>query len=191
MTFIVSLTKVFVFLSRYAMFNILLSIVFFAWLFRRRVSLLEAHMCCRLVSPAGTSVITEYVAVLGECYPAGRDSSLNFLVLVFACGAVSLSQVDVAFNVVWLSGVDIYWYVLFNHHLYYRHVHLLALNFTFVCLHLQHLLYFMRSASAYVCVVGRAKITLSILKPLVLHVSLRNMLSICASSWLIVVTRYA
>ena len=45
------------------------------------------------------------------------DSSLNLLVLVFVSGAVSLSQVDVAFNVLDLSVVDIYWCVVFHHHL--------------------------------------------------------------------------
>ena len=46
--------------------------------------------------------------VLGECCPFGHDPSLNLLVLVFVSGAVSLSQVDVAFNVLGLSVVDIY-----------------------------------------------------------------------------------
>ena len=38
---------------------------------------------------------------------SGRNSSLNLLVLVFVSGAVSLSHVDVAFNVLDLSVVDI------------------------------------------------------------------------------------
>ena len=50
----------------------------------------------------------EDVAVLGECCPSGRDTSLNVHVLVFAFGAVSLSQVDVAFIIFDLSVVDIY-----------------------------------------------------------------------------------
>ena len=41
----------------------------------------------------------EEVAVLGECCQPCHDSSLNLLVLVFICGAVSLFQVDVAFNI--------------------------------------------------------------------------------------------
>ena len=48
---------------------------------------------------ACSSVTLEYVAVLDDCCPPGRDSSLNFLVLVFVSGAVSLSQVNVAVNV--------------------------------------------------------------------------------------------
>ena len=38
---------------------------------------------------------------------AGVHSSLNLLVLVFVSGVVSLSQVDVAWNVLYLSGVDV------------------------------------------------------------------------------------
>ena len=37
--------------------------------------------------------------MLGECCPSGRDSSLNLLALLFVSGAVSMSQVDVVFNV--------------------------------------------------------------------------------------------
>ena len=44
---------------------------------------------------------------LAECGPSGRDSSLNLLVMDFVSGAVSLSQVDVAFNVLNLSVVNI------------------------------------------------------------------------------------
>ena len=55
---------------------------------------------------ACSSVTLEDVAVLGECCPSGRGCSLNLLVLVFASGAVSLSQVDVAFSVLDLSVVD-------------------------------------------------------------------------------------
>ena len=43
-----------------------------------------------------------------KCCPFGRDSSLNLLVLVLVSGAVSLSQVDVVFNVLDLSVIDIY-----------------------------------------------------------------------------------
>ena len=67
------------------------------------------------------SVTIEDVAVLGECCPSGRDSSLNLLVLVFVSGAVSLSQEDVAFNVLGLCVVDkLYWCVVFHHHLCLR-----------------------------------------------------------------------
>ena len=64
-----------------------------------------------------SSVTLEDVMVLGECCPSARDSSLNFRILVLVSGAVSLSQVDVVFNVVNLSVVDIYWCVVFHHHL--------------------------------------------------------------------------
>ena len=69
---------------------------------------------------AGSTVTLEYVAVLGECCPPGRDSSFNLIALNFVSGAVSLSQVDVAFNVLDLSVVDIYWYVGYHHHLCLR-----------------------------------------------------------------------
>ena len=45
------------------------------------------------------NITVDDVAVLGECCPPGRDSTLNLFVLVFVSDAVSLSQVDVAFNV--------------------------------------------------------------------------------------------
>ena len=53
------------------------------------------HVAC-------SNVTLEDVAVLGECCPSGRDSSLNLLIVVFLSGAVSLSQVDVTFNVLGL-----------------------------------------------------------------------------------------
>ena len=63
-------------------------------------------------------VSLEEVAVQDKCCPPGRDSILNFLILVFVSGAVSLSQVDVALNVLDLGVVDIYWCVVFHHHLF-------------------------------------------------------------------------
>ena len=48
--------------------------------------------------------------------PSGRDSSLNILVLLFVCGAVSLSQILPLVNVRDLGGVDIYWCAVFHHH---------------------------------------------------------------------------
>ena len=53
------------------------------------------------------TVTLEDVAVLGECCPSGRDSSLNLLVFIFVSGAVSLSRVALVFNVLDLSVVDI------------------------------------------------------------------------------------
>ena len=52
---------------------------------------------------ARSNVTLEDVAVLGACFPSGRDSFLNLLVSVFVSGAVPLSQVDVAFNILDLS----------------------------------------------------------------------------------------
>ena len=102
MTFVFSLTQIFVFLSRHAMFNILLSIfvcaaanVFFAWLVSAHVSApYDIASVVDLSLQAGSSVTLEDVAVHGECCP-----SLNLLVLVIVSGSVSLSQVIVAFNV--------------------------------------------------------------------------------------------
>ena len=58
---------------------------------------LSLHAC--------SNVTLEGVAVLGECCPSGRDSSLKLLVFDFIAGALSLSQVDVAFNVL---DLDVY-----------------------------------------------------------------------------------
>ena len=86
---------------------------------------------------ACSNVTLEDVAVLGECCPSGRDSSLNLLLV---SGAVSLSQVDVAFNALDLSVVDIKWCVGFHHHLYLRLVHPQALLFAFISYSQEHLL---------------------------------------------------
>ena len=64
--------------------------------------LLEVRKSCRLVPL--NNVILDDVAMLGECCPPGRDSSLNLLVLVF---------------------------VIFRHHLCLRLVHLHTLISTF------------------------------------------------------------
>ena len=86
-----------------------------------------------------SNVTLEDVAVLGEYCPSGRDSSLNLIVLIVVSGAVSLSQVDIAFNILHLSDIGIYWSVGFHHHLCVRLV-LLTLSFIFISLFLQHLL---------------------------------------------------
>ena len=43
--------------------------------------------------------------MVDECCPSGRDSSLNLLVLVHVSGGVSLSLLDLVFNVLDLSVV--------------------------------------------------------------------------------------
>ena len=133
----------FVFLFLYVMFNILLSIfvcaastlfmggecpcsraVCHCWKYPRVVDL-SLQACF--------NVTYEDVAVLGECCLSGCDSSLNLLVLFcFISVAVSLSQVDVAFNVLDLSVVDIFWCVCFHHHLCLRLLHLQTLIVTFI-----------------------------------------------------------
>ena len=93
-------------------FNILLSIficaaasLFFAWVVSTHVSVsyVIAGSMHDLSLQACSNVTLEDVVVLGKCCPSGRDSSLNLLVLVFVSGAVSLSQVDVAFSVLVFS----------------------------------------------------------------------------------------
>ena len=56
---------------------------------------------------ACSSVTLENVVVLGECCPSGRESLLNLFVLGFVSGSLSLG--DVAFNVLHLSVVHMYW----------------------------------------------------------------------------------
>ena len=100
-TFVFSLTKMFVFLSRYVMFNIiLLSIfvcasLFLAWMVIAHFSAAyviagsthELHLSLQSCS----NVTLEDVAVLDECCPSGRDFSLNFLVLVYIWCCISVS----------------------------------------------------------------------------------------------------
>ena len=57
---------------------------------------------------ACSNVTLEDVSVLSEFCPSSRDSYLNLLVLVFVSDSVSLSQVDVAFNVLVLSDIDVH-----------------------------------------------------------------------------------
>ena len=45
--------------------------------------------------------------------PSSRDSSLKLLVLFLVCGAVYMSEIDVTFNVLDLSVIDIYWCIVF------------------------------------------------------------------------------
>ena len=113
-------------------------------------------MCCRFVPSSMFQCFTlEDIAVLGECCPSGRDSSVNhLLVMDFASGAVSLSQVDVALYVLDLSVVDIYWCVGFYHHLCH---HRQTLIITCISSFLLQLLYLLWCISAYEYVVGEAK----------------------------------
>ena len=126
-TFVFSLTQIFV---PDVMFDILLSIsffaaarLFFAWVVSAHVStpyVIAGSTHAWIVDlslQAYTNITLEDVAVLGECCPFGSDSSLNLIVLVLVSGGVSLRQVDVAFNIFDLSVVDIYWCVVFHHHL--------------------------------------------------------------------------
>ena len=82
---------------------------------------------------ARSNVSLEYITVLGQCCPSGRDFSLNLFVLVVIPGAVSLSsQVDVTFNVLDLRVVNIYWCVVSHNYLCLLHVPIQTLIFTFI-----------------------------------------------------------
>ena len=98
------------------------------------MSLLEVAWVVNVSLQACSSVTLEDVAVLGECCPSGRDSLLNLLVLFFlwCCffsGAVSLFHVDVPFNVLDLSIVDM---CQFLHHLCHQLIHLQTMIVAFV-----------------------------------------------------------
>ena len=101
-------------------------------MFPRRMSLLEVCMSCRFVSSSMFQCYPCICRGAGECCPSGRNSSLNLIVLDSVSGAVSLSHVYVALNVLDLSVVDIYWCVGFHHHLCLRLVHLQTLIVTFI-----------------------------------------------------------
>ena len=70
----------FVFLSRYVIFNILLSIfvcaaasLFFVWLVS--VHVFAPYIIAFNIGTGMIQCYVEDVAVLGECYPSGRDCS--------------------------------------------------------------------------------------------------------------------
>ena len=123
-------TQMFVFLSRYVIYNKLLSVfvwaaasLVFGWVVNAHVSAPyviagsthELWICLFKHVPMLPLKMSRFLAL------SGRDFSLNLLVFVFDSGAISLSQADVAFTVLNLSVVDIY---CFHHHLCLRPVHL-------------------------------------------------------------------
>ena len=59
----------------------------------------------------------EEIPVFGVFRPAYHDSSLNLFVLVLLLEAVFLSQVYVAFKICYQHIVNVYWGVVYNHHL--------------------------------------------------------------------------
>ena len=84
----------------------------FAWVVSAHVSYVSTPYgiagSTNLVLQAYSNVNLDDVAVLSESCPSGRDSSLNLFALVFISGAVSKFQVDIVYNVIDLSVVDIY-----------------------------------------------------------------------------------
>ena len=154
-------------------------------MFLRRISLLEVCMSCDLSLQACSNVTLEDVAVLGECCPSGHDSSLNLLVLVFISGAISLSQVDVAFNVrfsIWvlLIYIDVTFSIItfvFDLFIFRPCLSLSSANSCSICCSSCGVLAHMSMSS-----VKRRwlRYSPSIFKPLVSQVSRQNMLSSAA-----------
>ena len=112
-------------------FHILLSLficaavsLFFAWVVSAQYvtagsSHLEVRMSCWCV------VVDMFQCYHWWCCRAWQMSSIRpwFFNESSCLGAVSLSLVDVTFNVLDLNDVDIYWCVIFHHHLCLRLVH--------------------------------------------------------------------
>ena len=66
---------------------------------------------------ADGKVAFEDITVFGVCSSACRDSLLYFFVLVIFLEAVVLSQIYVAFNILYQHIVHVYWGVVYNHHI--------------------------------------------------------------------------
>ena len=83
-------------------------------------------MVVHLSLQADGNVTFEDIPVFGVCRPACLDYSLYLLVfvLVLFLGVVALSQVYVAFNIFYRHIVNVYWGVVYNHHLCLCDVHL-------------------------------------------------------------------
>ena len=64
------------------------------------------------------------IPVFRVCRPACHDSSLYLFVLVLFLDDVALSQVYVAFNIFYEHIANVYWGVVYNHHLCLCDVHL-------------------------------------------------------------------
>ena len=81
---------------------------------------------------ADGKVAFEDIPVFGVCRPACHDYSLYLFVLVLFLEAVALSQVYVAFNIFYRYIVNVYWGVVYNHHLCLCDVHLKIHSPTFI-----------------------------------------------------------
>ena len=144
MTFVLSLTQMLVFLSLYVMMSILLSI--FGLCGRKFVMCLFGQCPClcsichswkhtgvvHLSLQADGKVAFEDVPVFGICRPVCHDSSLYVFVLVLFLEAVVMSQVHVALDIFYQHIVDVYWGVVYNHHLCLCDVHLNSHSPTFI-----------------------------------------------------------
>ena len=73
---------------------------------------------------ADGKVAYEDIPVFGVCRPACHDYALYLFVLVLFLEAVALSQVYVAFKIFFRHIVNVYWGVVYNHHLCLCDVHL-------------------------------------------------------------------
>ena len=77
-------------------------------------------------------VAFEDVPVFGVCRPACHDSSLYLFVLVLFLDAVALSEVCVAFYIFYQHIVNVYYGVVYNHHVCLCDVHLKTHSPTFI-----------------------------------------------------------
>ena len=81
---------------------------------------------------ADGKVAFEDIPVFGVCRPSCHDSSLYRFVLVLFLEAVALYQVYVAFNIFYPRIVNVYWGVVYNHHLCLCNGHLNTHSPTFI-----------------------------------------------------------
>ena len=132
MTFVLSLIQMFVFLSLYVMLSILLSILVCAAAGLVCACLVGVQVCApchstgvvHLSLQVDGKVAFEDVPVFGVCRPACHDSSLYLFVMVLFLDAVALSEVCVAFYIFYQHIVNVYYGVVYNHHVCLCDVHL-------------------------------------------------------------------
>jgi len=92
------------------------------------MSLLEVPISCivYLSIQEDSKVTKNDIVALDECCPDDHGCSFNLLVFVLSLVLynVLLPKADIAFNILYLSGVDIYLCTIFHHHLCLLTVHL-------------------------------------------------------------------
>ena len=128
MTFVLSLTQMLVFLSLYVMLSIVLSILACAAASLFCACLVSVQVSAPYVIAGSTQELYtclsrlkfafEDIPVFAVCRPACHESSLYIFVLVLFLDVVALSQVYVAFNIFYQHIVNVYWGVVYNHHIF-------------------------------------------------------------------------